>query len=303
MKNLFKKISTVSLLLTSFLCFSQPQVISDNNITLLQQEVLKKLTGKLPIKNDIYIKQRASPEEREITANYLSEYLASIGWQLENHFYRTSNGNPLLDLCLQPMSGINVAAVLPATIKSNKYILFGGHYDSERDCPGAIDNATGVALSLAVAFKLTKLKERNINFLIVLFDQEEDGEFGSIAYAKMLRKTNREIHSVHTIDMMGWDQNHNYGIEIELPSKELKELYESNAKEYNIPIYSTSVSSSDHKSFIDEGFNAVGISEEYVKRDTTPFIHTAKDTYETINFEFLVSSTNFIFNIFKKLAQ
>ena len=303
MNNLLKKLSILGLLITPFLCNSQNQLAPEKDITSMQMEILQKLTGKTLIKDNTYLNQRASPKERDITANYLSDYLSSIGWQLENHYYHASNGNPLLDLCLPPVNGINVAAVLPATTDSKEYLLFGGHYDSERDCPGAIDNATGIALSLAIAYKLTKLKERNINFLIVLFDQEEDGKVGSKAYAKMLKNTRREIHSVHTIDMMGWDKDRNYGIEIELPSKQLKDLYEHNAKEYHIPIYSTAVSSSDHKSFIDEGFNAVGISEEYVKRDTTPFIHTSKDTYETINFEYLLSSTNFIFKIFKKLAQ
>ncbi|WP_299900800.1 M28 family peptidase [uncultured Aquimarina sp.] len=303
MNNLLKKLSIVSLLLTPFLSNSQNQLAAEKDITSIQMEILQKLTGKTPIKDKIYLNQRASPKERDITANYLSDYLSSMGWQLENHYYRTSNGNPLLDLCLPPVKGINVAAILPATTDSNEYLLFGGHYDSERNCPGAIDNATGVALSLAIAYKLAKLKKRNINFLIVLFDQEEDGEVGSKAYAKMLKKMNRKIHSVHTIDMMGWDKDQNYGIEIELPSKKLKNLYESNAKKYHIPIYSTTVSSSDHKSFIDEGFNTVGISEEYAKRDTTPFIHTPKDTYETINFDYLLSSTNFVFKIFKKLAQ
>ncbi|GAA0725245.1 hypothetical protein GCM10009430_30590 [Aquimarina litoralis] len=303
MNYLLKKLSVVGLLLTPFLSNSQNQLVPEKDITSMQMEILQKLTGKTPIKDKTYLNQRASPKERDITANYLSDYLSSIDWQLENHYYRTSNGNPLLDLCLPPVQGINVAAVLPATTDSNEYLLFGGHYDSERNCPGAIDNATGIALSIAIAYKLAKLKKRNINFIIVLFDQEEDGEVGSKAYAKMLKKTNRKIHSVHTIDMMGWDKDQNYGIEIELPSKKLKKLYERYAKKYHIPIYSTSVSSSDHKSFIDEGFNTVGISEEYVKRDTTPFIHTPKDTYETINFEYLLSTTNFIFKIFKKLAQ
>lgn len=302
MNNLLKKISILGLLTTSFVCDSQNQIKPEKSNTLMQMEILQKLTGKTPIKDKTYLNQRASPKERDITANYLSHYLSSIGWQLENHYYRTTNGNPLFDLCLPPVYGINVAAILPATTESEEYILFGGHYDSERNCPGAIDNATGIALSLTIAYKLTKLKKRNINFIIVLFDQEEDGKVGSKAYSKMLKNTNRKIHSVHTIDMMGWDKDQNYGIEIELPSKQLKNLYENNAKEYHIPIYSTTVSSSDHKSFIDQGFNTVGISEEYAKRDTTPFIHTPKDTYETINFEYLLSSTNFIFKIFKKLA-
>jgi len=53
-----------------------------------------------------------------------------------------------------------------------------------------------VALCLIVASELSKLKVRNVNFIVVLFDQEEDGEVGSLAYTKMLNKKELDIHSV-----------------------------------------------------------------------------------------------------------
>ena len=90
---------------------------------------------------------------------------------------------------------------------------------------------------------------------------------------------------------------------MELPAPELERLYNSVAQQLNIPVYRTKVSSSDHKSFIDQGFKALGISEEYVKRDSTPYYHTPKDTYDTVNFEYLSATSYFIFNVFKTLLQ
>lgn len=303
MKSLLKVIGYLWVTLLCFEVQAQKDTLLVSEIMPFQKEIMSRLTGKKPIKDSIYIQQRASPSERELTVNFLSQHLIEIGWQLDNHHYKTTNGNPFLDLILSPASGVNISAVLPATISSDEYVIFGSHYDSERDCPGAIDNATGVTLSLTVASQLTQLKERNVNFIIVLFDQEEDGEVGSKAYAKMLQKSKKNVHSVHTIDMMGWDEDNNRGFEIELPSPDLERLYKAEAEKFNIPLYTTKVSSSDHKSFIDRGFNTVGISEEYVKGDTTPHLHRPTDAYETVNFDFLASSTQFIFHIFKTLAQ
>ncbi len=303
MKQLLLKIIRYNLILIPFLSFTQTDSVNNLDTILIQKEIMMKLTGEKPINENIYITQRASPEERKLTADYLSNYLSKIGWKVENHHYKTTNGNLFLDLFLQPMNGVNVSAILPATTKSKEYILFGSHYDSERNCPGAIDNATGVTLSLTIAYKLMQLKTRNKNFIVVLFDQEEDGTVGSKAYAKMLKNSGKEIHSIHTIDMMGWDDDNNLGIEIELPSPILKNLYQRNAQKYNIPIQVTKIGSSDHQSFIDLGFNTLGITEEYAKRDTTPYIHTNMDTYDTVNFEYLASSTEFIFQIFKSLVQ
>ncbi|AXT19631.1 M28 family peptidase [Flavobacteriaceae bacterium AU392] len=303
MKPFFKFIILITTIFYSLISQAQLDSLFVLEIKPIQKEILAKLTGQKAIKDNLFLLQRSTPKERRLTVDYLSDYLFNMGWELYNHHYKTTNGNPFLDLILKPMTGINVVAKLPATKTSNEYIIFGSHYDSERGSPGAIDNASGIALSLGLAHKLTDLKERKVNFIIVFFDQEEDNEIGSKAYAKLLKKSGREVHSVHTIDMMGWDKDDNRGFEIELPTLSMQQLYETEVEKFNIPLSITKVSSSDHKSFIDQGFNAVGISEEYVKRDTTPYIHTPNDTYDTVNFNFLISTTQIIYQIFKKLAQ
>ena len=49
------------------------------------------------------------------------------------------------------------------------------------------------------------------------------------------------------------------------------------------------------------GFPAVGITEEYRHNDTTPYIHRAGDTYETIDFEYLASCTRIVGEVIKVL--
>ena len=293
--------------LSIFILFSVVANAQIDSMTFLenierQKTIISKLSGNAPLNGQIYLKQRSTPGERKLTVNYLSDYLENIGWQLKNHHYKTTNGNVFLDLFFPPMRGINVSAILTATKTSDEYVVFGAHYDSERTSPGAIDNASGVAICLTVAQKLIQLNKREINFIVVLFDQEEDNEIGSRAYAKMLKKKGLNIHSVHTFDMIGWDKNKNRSLELELPTAYLKNLYETTALEMGTTVYTTKVSSSDHKSFIDQGYNALGISEEYVKGDTTPYYHKPEDAYNTVDFEYVSFATELIFNVMKKIA-
>ena len=113
-------------------------------------------------------------------------------------------------------------------------------------------------------------------------DEEERGLRGSRAFAQMLMDEKRVVHSVHTIDQMGWDQDDDRAIELELPYDGALDLYKKadDALNVKIPILTTTESGSDHSAFRRLGFKAVGITEEYRNKDTTPFIHRPGDTYE-----------------------
>ena len=90
--------------------------------------------------------------------------------------------------------------------------------------------------------------------VFVLFDEEEDGLVGSEAFARKLKADGVRVHSVHTIDQMGWDMDGDQRIEVELPDRGLRELYLAAATDlgWNNPaaaIVTTNVSSTDHASF------------------------------------------------------
>lgn len=55
--------------------------------------------------------------------------------------------------------------------------------------------------------------------------------------------------------------------------------------------------------FRSEGFDAVGLCEEWAGGDTTPYYHKKSDTYETIDFDFLASSTRLLAAAVGDLAQ
>mgnify|MGYP001980386267 CR=1 FL=1 len=204
--------------------------------------------------------------------------LTDLGLEVERHDYA--------------VDGTNIAARLPATEPGGRTVVLGAHFDSVPDSPGANDNATGVAFVLALAGTLSQIECRSHDVLFVGFDQEEIGLVGSDAFAAHLVDTAEDVLSVHTIDQMGWDEDGDRAVELERADAGLFELYEaaSIALPAPIPLQPTNTGFTDHVSFRNYGFPAIGLTEEFVGGDTTPHYHLPSDTYETVNLDYLVST-------------
>ena len=260
-----------------------------------QQLIIGSLTGFVALENRSSLKSRATNSERAMARQFLSAQMKTISLVPIEHAYRMPNLNVWQDLLIRPFTGVNLYAVLPATLKSEEYVILGAHYDTALNCPGANDNATGVALVFSVARMLGNLENRTKNVIIVIFDQEEEDLIGSSAFAKFVKKENFSIHSVHTIDQMGWDQDGDLAIELELPTAGLESVYKKWANLQGVNVHVTKVNSTDHQSFRALGYPAVGITEEYVNNDTSPYKDSPNDTFETVNFEYLYSSTILVY--------
>ncbi len=277
--------------------------ISDTKEQILQneqKEILAGLTGKNSIKKNKPINDRYSKKNRTIARNFLGDWIQKLKLNLEEHSYKidiTRKGET------KNYEGENIYTVIPSTIESDEYIIIGAHFDSVRNSPGANDNATGCGLVYGVAKQIANLKNRTKNVLVVYFDQEELGLVGSQAFTKFIKEKKLNIHSVHTVDQMGWDNDKDRNIEIEIPTPFLKSIYQKYAKQLGISAFVTPEAGSDHRAFRSEGFNAVGITEEYRNKDTTPHYHKNTDTYETINFEYLSFSTSLVYKVIKELIS
>ena len=256
-----------------------------------QVAILAKLTGHQAIEGSTKLKDRFTQESREIAASYLKEQLASFCDKAEIENY-SETGN-------------NVVGTIMATSKTDKWIVLGAHYDSVENCPGANDNASGVALAYSVAKHIASLPNRKYNMKIVFFDEEERGLIGSKAYAQKLVDEKLNVVSVHTIDQLAWDNDGDKGIELEMPTEEIKNHYLKVAKQFNyeFPIQMSDVTSTDHRSFRRLGFAATGITEEYKNGDTTPHYHKPTDTFETVNFEYLTTITEYVQQVFEDLMK
>ncbi|WZO99960.1 M20/M25/M40 family metallo-hydrolase [Isosphaeraceae bacterium EP7] len=95
-----------------------------------------------------------------------------------------------LDLSVQfheddELMGFNTLAEIPGTDLKNEVVMLGGHMDSWHSGTGATDNAAGVAVAMEAAriLKALDLKPRR-TIRVALWSGEEQGLFGSLAYAK-----------------------------------------------------------------------------------------------------------------------
>lgn len=103
-------------------------------------------------------------------------------------------------------SGENLIAEMRGT--SSEIVVIGAHYDSVDGSPGADDNASGVAATLAIARRLAGARPaRTLRF--VLFANEEPPHFqteemGSWRYAKRCHDRGETIVAMLSLEMLGY---------------------------------------------------------------------------------------------------
>lgn len=102
----------------------------------------------------------------------------------------------LLGSCFLVGNARNLCSGRPESAR----ILIGAHYDSVPNTPGADDNASAVAIMLAVA---RALGPRN-DILYVAFNGEECGLVGSLEFVEQLASQMKRLEQVHVLEMVGY---------------------------------------------------------------------------------------------------
>lgn len=191
----------------------------------------------------------------------------------------------------------NVVGIKYGTTHPDEIVIIGGHLDSisenpTNNAPGAEDNGTGSAAVVELARLLANVEtERTIHFL--LFGGEEQGLYGSEAYAARADAENWDIAGVIIFDMVGyydpagadlWVEGFNTGNN----SAWLVDLVRRHAQTYaglSVYTYPGNGWGSDHEPFHDHGFPAMlSIENEW---DDYSCYHRSCDTIDHITGSFL----------------
>ena len=156
-------------------------------------------------------------------------------------------------------------------------VIVGGHYDTVPEVDGANDNASGTALTLALA-EIWASHPAAADTCFVGFGAEELGLFGSREFVKMLGEQGQldEVTAMLNLDAIG-DGRAPYRI---IASPELRSLGDTVAAELQINAASGSLPmelGSDHASFVAEGIPAVFLFPPGA------IIHTPADNLDNIN--------------------
>jgi hypothetical protein len=255
--------------------------------TAYQQEVVSKLSGEDEIAAGVTLTDRASLGARSQTRDYLLAELIAHGLPGELDSYE---------------SGDNVLAVLPGPPDAPVVIL-GAHYDGVPGAPAAADNATGVALVLSAARHFAAGTCRDRTLIFIFFDQEELGLVGAKSFAGRVEASFGEVHAMHNFDMISFDGDQDRVIELWSPTAFLAAEYAAAAEEIGLGgVKSFTFGSSDHQAFLAKGLPAVGVSEEFVGGDSTAHYHTPDDSFDKIDFAFLLDATRLAVTVVARQA-
>ncbi len=179
----------------------------------------------------------------------------------------------------------NVIARMTGTKYPDEYIVLGGHYDSiswSGLAPGADDNASGTSGVMEAARILSQYEfDRSIVF--IAFSGEEQGLYGSAAYASEKAQEGKNILGYFNMDMIGYLEPGHTTIMSTLiypqSAAPLANFYTAVSNLY-LPDFVIepgflSGGSSDHASFNNNGYMGIFPFEDV--DNYSPYIHTSND--------------------------
>jgi Zn-dependent M28 family amino/carboxypeptidase len=208
----------------------------------------------------------------------------------------------------------NVEAVLRGASAPDTIVVVGAHYDSVVGCPGANDNATGVAATLELARRFAgSPRPRTIRF--VAFANEEPPFFqtssmGSVVYAEAARLRGDAVAAMLSLETIGYysdekgSQKYPAPLDLLFPdtgnfigfvsnlrsARLLRTATRAFRERTRFPIHSVpapesipGVGWSDHWAFWRAGYLALMITDTAPYR--YPWYHTPHDTPDKIAFE------------------
>ena len=153
-------------------------------------------------------------------------------------------------------------------------ILAGGHHDSVAGSPGAIDNASGVAIVLELA-RLFATDGLDEGLCFVTFGAEESGLFGSAALAREWEESGELPEIMLNFDVTARGDAVELIGSVQLIQRALHLL-----EPRGIPAYASSLPQgygSDHSSFVNVGVPALFFSDGDIS-----LIHTPADVFAEV---------------------
>lgn len=233
----------------------------------------------------------------------------------------------------------NYVAEISGSRKPTEIIVVGAHYDTMFG-PGADDNASGVAVVLALAEALKNEKpDRTLRF--VAFANEEPPSFwteqmGSLVYARGLKAKNENVVAMLSVEAVGYysekenSQNYPRPFSLFYPStgdfvgfvgnihsrsltRRVVRSFRSSAripsegaalpgsvKLFGQPVGLQGIDWSDHWSFWQVGYPAVMVTDTAVFRN--PWYHHMKDTADTLDYERMSLVTTGLESVLRDLS-
>lgn len=225
-----------------------------------------------------------SQAEQE-TAQWLQTRLEGMGYIVSTQEYTNDAGQ----------TGTNVIAVKPAAHEDGDILVISTHHDSVPSSYGASDNASGVAVLLAVAEAVKDLPT-DMELRFISFTDEENGKNGSRFYTASLSEQERQrmIGDIQ-LDMLGGLGSSGLAIcTMDGSGNWLSELLLAGSE---IPL--TRETGSDHASF-----QLAGIPSVLVTQSGRGYLyHSMADTASQLNLQQLTQAIELVSAAVKEILE
>lgn len=236
-------------------------------------------------------------------AQYVEDSLRSLGYAPQSEEFTT-----------QGMAVRNIFVEIHGRQLANEIVLVGAHYDSVYGCPGADDNATGVAALLEIARELRGYAPSRTIRLVAWVNEEppyfQTPAMGSWVNAKRAHQRNERISAAISLETIGLysdapdSQHYPAGFSLFFPSNGNFVAFVGNLSSRALvrdsigyfrkttqfpsegiaaPAGLAGVGWSDHWSYWQEGYPAIMITDTALFRN--PNYHKVSDTPEKLNYE------------------
>ncbi|MBO2522287.1 MAG: hypothetical protein CW336_00280 [Bacteroidetes bacterium] len=215
-------------------------------------------------------------------SDWIAGRMAALGLEVEQQPFYASTWTG------SGQAAPNVIGIQRGTLYPDVYVVCGSHFDSFSyeamygggTCPGADDNATGVASVLESARIMTQY-EFEYSIIYCAYGCEEMGLYGSEAYASRCQQEGMEILGYFNNDMNGYLYGDVIHIDCIYPNSvaPIGDYYMNVGSVYfpELPIRHVNFSEgdSDHTSFNNHGYMGIYPFEDY--QHYSPNIHTPND--------------------------
>jgi hypothetical protein len=226
----------------------------------------------------------------------------------------------------------NLEAVRRGASRAGEIVVVGAHYDSVMGCPGANDNATGVAAMLELARAAAgRTPARTVRFVAFVNEEPpffQTGRMGSLVYARRARARGDRIAAMLSLETIGYyteapgsqrypapfglfypRQGHFVAFVGNVASRALvREAIGAFRRRAAMPSEGAAVPGwipgigwSDHWAFWQQGWPGVMVTDTALFRD--PHYHLPSDTPDRLDYERLARVVAGLEHVVEELGQ
>ncbi len=130
-------------------------------------------------------------------AEYIESKFTGAGYKVSRQEYQVSDTK---------CSNLEIA--IPGTTRPEEIVVVGAHYDTVRGTPGADNNTSGVAATLALARRFSHRKTDRTLRLVAFVNEEppyfQTDKMGSRVYAHRCRERDENVVAMLSLEMLGY---------------------------------------------------------------------------------------------------